>query len=123
MDIVIWVVSGLLAALYLLVGIGKIRTPKDELAADPRMAWTNDFSASAVKGIGTAEVLGAIGLVVPWLTGIAPVLTPIAAVGLAVIQLGAIITHARRGERQPLPVNAILLVLAAFVAVVRFTQL
>ena len=60
---------------------------------------------------------------VPWLTGIASFLTPVAAVGLAVIQIGAIITHTRRGERQPLPMNVVLVLLAAFVAAVRFPQL
>lgn len=123
MSIAAWIVSGLLAALYLYAGLTKIATPRAKLVENPQMAWTNDFGANAIKGIGAAEVLGAIGLIVPWLTGIAPFLTPVAAVGLAIIQIGALITHTRRGERQPLPINAVLLVLAAFVAVVRFSQL
>ena len=123
MNIVAWILSGVLAAVYLLVGIGKIVTPRAKLNEQPRMGWTNDFSASQIKGIGSAEVLGAIGLIVPWLTGIAPFLTPIAAVGLFILQIGAMVTHLRRGEKQVVPGNASLAALALVVAILRFIQL
>lgn len=123
MNIVVWIVSGLLAALYLFVGFAKLSTSKEKLAANPRMAWTDDFSQANIRGIGAAEVAGALGLILPWATGILSVLTPVAAVGLVVIQVGAMITHTRRGEHQPLPANTVLLLLAGFVAIVRFTQL
>jgi hypothetical protein len=70
--------------------------------------------------IGAVEILGAIGLILPQALDIAPVLTPLAATGLAVIQVGAIIVHGRRKETKALPMNVVLLVLAAFVAVGRF---
>lgn len=123
MNIVAWILSAVLAAIYLLVGILKITTPKAKLADNPRMGWTNDFSASQIKGIGSAEILGAIGLILPWLTGIAPFLTPIAAVGLTILQISAMVVHLRRGEKQVVPGNASLAALALVVAILRFIQL
>lgn len=120
MNVVLWIVSGVLAALYLGAGGMKLVTPRQKLLENPNMGWTADFSDAGVKGIGAVEILGALGLVLPWALDIAPVLTPLAATGLAVIQIGAIIVHARRKETKALPMNVVLLVLAAFVAVGRF---
>ncbi|MGW5721141.1 DoxX family protein [Amycolatopsis sp. NPDC003865] len=120
MNVVLWIVSGVLAALYLGAGGMKLVTPREKLLENPNMGWTADFSAAAIKGIGAVEILGALGLILPWALDIAPVLTPLAATGLAVVQIGAIIVHARRKETKALPMNVVLLVLAAFVAVGRF---
>lgn len=120
MNVVLWVVAGLLAALYLAAGGMKLATPREKLLENPNMGWTADFSDAGVKGIGAVEILGALGLILPWALDIAPVLTPLAATGLAVIQIGAIIVHARRKETKALPMNVVLLVLAAFVAIGRF---
>lgn len=65
--------------------------------------------------IGLAEVLGAVGLIVPWATRIVPVLTPVAAVGLAVLMAGAAQTHRRRKEPA-----IVLAIIAAVIAVGRF---
>lgn len=123
MDVAVWIVSGVLTALYLVAGFTKLAKSKQDLLAEPRMAWAGDFSAGQVKGIGAAEAAGAFGLVLPWLTGVAPILTPIAALGLALVQVGAAITHVRRGEGALVPINLVLCALALFVAVVRFGQL
>ncbi len=124
MNVLAWILSGLLALVFLGAGAAKLATPREKLLANPRMAWVSDFTASQVKGIGTVEVLGALGVILPWATGIARVLTPLAAVGLALVMVGALAAHGRRGElRQALPVNAALFVLAAAVAVIRFSQL
>jgi hypothetical protein len=123
MNLAVWIVSGVLAALYLMAGFTKLAKTKQDLMAEPRMAWAGDFTDGQVKGIGAVEVAGAVGLVLPWLTGIAPILTPIAAVGLALVQVGAAITHLRRGEGATVPINLVLCALAVFVAVVRFGQL
>ncbi|GAB3145416.1 DoxX family protein [Amycolatopsis stemonae] len=120
MNVVLWVVSGVLAALYLGAGGMKLATPRKKLLDNPNMGWAADFSDAAVKGIGAVEILGALGLILPWALDLARVLTPLAATGLAVIQIGAIIVHARRKETKALPMNVVLLVLAAFVAVGRF---
>ncbi|MEV0381407.1 DoxX family protein [Nonomuraea sp. NPDC050643] len=119
MNVVLWVFAALLALLFLGAGAMKLTRPKEKLAASG-MGWTDDFSAGAVKGIGALEILGALGLILPALTGIAPVLTPLAATGLALIMVGAAVTHARRKEFPMIGVNAVLLVLAAVVAWGRF---
>lgn len=123
MDILAWVLTIALAGTYLSAGGLKLALPREKLIANPRMGWANDYTGSQVKGIATAEVLGGLGVILPWATHILPVLTPIAAVGLAVLQVGAIRTHLQRGERQVLPVNGVLLVIAVVLAIVRFTQL
>ena len=121
MEIAIWIVSGLLAFVNLAAGVMKVFTPREKHVA--QQPWATDFSPRTVKLIGVAEVLGAIGLVVPRLLDIAVVLAPLAAVGIVVLQIGAFVVHARRGEKQVLPVNAVIAVLAAFVAVAGFMAL
>lgn len=124
MSILAWILSILLAGTFLSAGIGKLVTPRDKMLANPRLSWAEDFSDRAVKIIGTLEVLGGIGVILPWATGIAPVLTPIAALGLGAVMIGAMVTHTRRGEiKQAGPINVSLLVLALAVAIIRFTQL
>jgi uncharacterized membrane protein YphA (DoxX/SURF4 family) len=119
MDTVLWILAGLLALAFAAAGLMKLTQPKAKLAASG-MAWTEDFSDGQVKGIGAVEVLGAIGLILPAALGIAEILTPLAAAGLALTMVGAAITHIRRGEGKSVPVNVILGGLAVFVAVMRF---
>ncbi len=124
MDVLAWILSVLLALVFVGAGLAKLATPHEKLLANPRMAWADDFSDTQVKGIGAVEVLGGIGLILPWLLDIARVLTPLAAVGLAITMVGALLTHRRRGElAQALPVNSALLLIALVVAVIRFSQL
>ena len=120
MDITVWIVSGLLALVFLAAGATKLTQSKEKLGENPQMAWTRDFGQGTIRLIAGLEVLGALGLVLPWALDIAPVLTPLAATGLAAVMVGAIVTHVRRGEQKVLPMNIGLLVLAAFVAVMRF---
>lgn len=120
MNIVLWVLAGITAAVYLGAGGMKLVTPREKLLENPNLGWVKDFSAGAVKLIALAELLGALGLILPRALDIAPVLTPIAAVGLAIVAAGAIVVHARRKEPKAMPVNVVLLVLAAIVAVGRF---
>ena len=119
MNITLWIIAGVLAAAFFMAGAMKLAQPKAKLA-DSGMAWTEDFSETQVKLIGLVEVLGALGLVLPAVLDIAPILTPIAAAGLAITQLVAASVHARRGEKQMIPINLVLAALAAFVAVMRF---
>ncbi len=95
----------------------KLSRSKEQLAASG-MSWTEDFSAPMVKTIGSLEILGALGLVLPALTGILPALVPVAALGLTATMIGAIVVHLRR--REAFTPAAVLLVLAAFVAIGRF---
>jgi len=118
MNIALWVAAGLLAAGFLFSGLLKILTPREKLAQ--RMAWASDFSQGQIRGIGAVELLGAIGVIVPGITKIAPILVPIAATGLALVMIGASVTHIRRKEYSELASNVVLFALAVFVAWGRF---
>jgi hypothetical protein len=118
MNVVVWVVQVLLGIAFTFSGLGKLLRPRAELRK--QMAYVEDFTDGQIKAIGGAEVLGALGLILPAWTGIAPVLTPVAATGLAVIMVGAATVHYRRKEYQMLGVNAVLFAFAAFVAIMRF---
>jgi uncharacterized membrane protein YphA (DoxX/SURF4 family) len=86
-----------------------------------RMAWMTAVSDNLLVFIGISEILGAIGLILPAVTGILPVLTAWAATGLAVIMVLAALFHLPRREYQAIAVNLVLLAMAAFVAYGRFT--
>src|SRR5688572_27464194 len=106
MNIVIWIVQGLLAAFMLAAGLPKLTRTKEQLLASGRMDWTEDFTPAQIKGIGTLELLAAIGLVAPGALDIAPVVTAVAASGIVLLMLGAAATHLRRGETWMLPVTS-----------------
>ncbi len=118
MNVALWIAQGLLAVFALGAGAAKLVQPRAKLVE--RMAYVEDFSDGAIKAIGGLEVLAAIGLILPGITKIAPVLVPLAAVGLALVHIGAIIVHTRRKEFQVIPVNVIVILVAAFVAWGRF---
>jgi hypothetical protein len=80
----------------------------------------NDFSPGFIKFIGTAELAGALGMVLPGLVGVAPALTPVAAIGCIVLLLGAAATHIRRKET---PLAGITLAFAAIAAFVAYGRL
>jgi hypothetical protein len=120
MNLALWIVAGLLAAVYLVSGVGKLIVPKEKLAAFPGAGWVEDFSAGAVKTIAALEVLAAVGLVLPAALGIAPVLVPLAAAGLVLLMGGAVVTRIRRREAKFMVADLVYLGLAAFVAWGRF---
>jgi len=111
---VLWIIASVLAVLFLLFGLLKIARPKEKLVASG-IAWAEDFGPGVVKTLGALEVLAAIGLILPALLSIAPVLVPLAALGLVVVMVGAAITHVRRKESPGLIVNVVILALAAVV--------
>ena len=119
MNVTLWVLAGLLAAVFLLSGVMKVARSKAQLA-DSGQGWTEDFSAPMIKFIGLAEVAAAIGLILPPALDIAPVLAPIAALGAAVVMVGAAITHGRRKEYPNVLTNLVLLAIAVVVAWGRF---
>ena len=119
MNVVLWIVAGLLAAAFLASGLMKLTQPRKKII-DSGMGWAGDFSDGGVKAIGALEVLGALGLILPALFDTATVLVPLAATGLALVMVGAAVVHARRKENQMIGVNAVLLILAAVVAWGRF---
>lgn len=119
MSITLWIVAIVLAVAFGLAGLMKVAQPQEKLASSG-LAWVNDVSPNTVKAIGGLEILGAIGLFLPAALNIAPILVPVAATGLALVMVGAIVVHARRKEFQMIPVNLVLLALAAFVMWGRF---
>jgi DoxX-like family len=121
MNLALWIVAGVLAVAYLFSGGGKLLVPKEKMAAlGPSAKWVEDFNPGSLKVIGGFEILGAMGLILPGALGIAPVLVPLAALGLVVIMIGAVITRIRRREFVYMLADLAYLVLAAFVAWGRF---
>ena len=119
MNLVLWIIAGVLAAAFLAAGLMKITGKREQLLE--KMPWVDDFSQGQVKGIGALEALGAIGLILPAATGIAPILTPLAAAGLALTMAGAVVVHLRRGDGFGAAVPSLVLgLLAAVVAWGRF---
>jgi uncharacterized membrane protein YphA (DoxX/SURF4 family) len=119
MENALWIVQVLLAALFLATGITKLTQPRLKMAAGP-MRWAADVTDTQFRTIGLLEVLGAIGLILPAALGIAPLLVPLAAVGLVLTMIGAIQVHVRHGETDRLAVPIVVLALALFVAVQGF---
>ncbi len=117
MHLALWIVQGLLAVVMALAGAFKVVTPREKLAE--KMHWAKTWTDTNVKLLGLAEVLGAIGLVGPGVTGILPVLTPVAAVCLAVLMGGAVKTH--RDLNEPTAPAVVLVALCLLVAVGRFS--
>lgn len=120
MNLALWIAAGLLAALFLLAGSTKLFIPREKLAKAPGGGWVNDFSAGFVKALGAVEILGAAGLILPALLDIAPVLVPLAALGLGLIMIGAATVESRRREFKHALLNLTYLALIAFVAWGRF---
>ena len=118
MNIVLWILQGLLAAMFLFAGVLKSTRSKEQLA--PQFPWVDDFSLPMVRLVGVTEFAAGVGLILPALTGIAVVLTPLAAAGLALIMVLAAIYHARKGEWNALPMNGAIFLVAAFIAFGRF---
>ena len=121
MNIVLWVVQVLLAGMFGMAGFMKtFQTAK----AKEQMPWAKNRSDTFVRFVGIAELLGALGLFLPLLTGILPWLTPLAAAGLAAIQLLAIFTeHLPKKEYNVIPINILLLALSIFVVAGRWVLL
>jgi zinc transporter ZupT len=113
----VWIVQIVLALGFGMAGVMKVSQPRERLAK--QMGWVNDFAPSTVRLIGVLELLGAIGLILPAATKVLPWLTPVAAGGLVLTMVGAMITHLRRHEASQISVNLVLLALAAFVVIGR----
>ena len=118
MNAALWAVQVILAIMFMMAGTMKLMKSKADLAE--KMGWVEDFSQSTIRLIGAAEVMGALGLILPALTGIAPILTPLAASGLAVITMGAMVVHLRRREYPLALMGMMLAAMSVFVAWGRF---
>jgi uncharacterized membrane protein len=95
-NVALWIAQGFVAVAVVLAGTVKLLVVREKVAT--RMHWAKDWPRWRIKLLGLAEIAGGVGLVVPGATGIAPFLTPIAALCLAVLMAGAVQTHRRLGE-------------------------
>lgn len=117
MDTAIWIAQVLLGIAFIGAGLNHAA---NYARASQRMDWMAAVGPGRMRAIGTLEVLGGIGVILPAATGILPWLTPIAAVCLALVMLFAIVFHLRRGEMAVVIPDIVLGLLAAFVAYGRF---
>ncbi|MFI7636879.1 DoxX family protein [Nonomuraea sp. NPDC049400] len=118
MNIFLWILQVLLAAMFAMSGLEKATQPWDKLTG--KYPWMGDVPQAVVRLIAVPELLGAVGLIVPAATGIAPILTPIAATGLAILAILATAMHILRKERSGIAVTVVLFLLTAIVAWARF---
>lgn len=119
MNITLWIIAAVLATAFVAIGMMKLTTPRERLIE--KLPTTADSTDLQTKAIAALEVLGGLGLILPAVFNIAPILVPIAATGLALMMVGAVIVHVRRGDgiRHALPA-IVLGLLAVVVAVGRF---
>lgn len=117
MNIALWIIQGLAALGF--VYSGWLKAFQYEQAKSS-WGWVKDVSKAFVVGIGIVELIGAIGLILPKATNMAPILTPIAATGLALIVLLGALFHVSRKEYREIGVNVVFFALAAFIAICRF---
>lgn len=118
MSTALWIIQIGLAVAFAMAGLMKLMRSREQLAAS--MGWVEDYSATTIRGIGVAELLAAVGLILPGLTGIAPMLTPLAASGLVLLMLAAARRHMKRHEPAMILINSVLGALALVVAIGRF---
>ena len=118
MNTALWVAQALLAVVFAYSGALKVSQPREKLVA---MGQTGVavYPMPLVRFAASCELLGAVGIIVPWLTDTAPVLTPLAAAGFAVIMVGAVAAHARLHEPRNVAATSFILIIAAVVAVGR----
>jgi uncharacterized membrane protein YphA (DoxX/SURF4 family) len=119
MNLALWIAASVLATVFAGSGLMKQFVPKEKLVTSGQ-GWAEDFSPTNIRLIGLAEILGAIGVVLPAVVHIAPILVPLAATGLVLVMVGAATVHARRKEAVNIAVNVVLIALAVFVAWGRF---
>lgn len=117
MNILLWVLQVILGLAFIMFGSMKVFQYEK---AKANMPWVQDSSKSLVIFIGIVEILGGLGLIIPYATGILPMLTPLAAIGLAIVMLLAALLHLKRKENQSIMINIIFFALALFVAIGRF---
>lgn len=98
MNVLLWIVQGLLTLMFLMAGAMKLSKSKKELR-EKLGDWVDQYTDISIKLIGLAELLGAVGLILPMAIGVLPILTPLAAIGLAMTMVGAMKVHYERKEK------------------------
>ena len=121
MNATIWVIQALLAAAFVMPGYGKLFSSREQHLADGHIK--PGASLAPIRALGVLEWLGCIGLVLPWWTGILPVLTPGSAIYFCILMLAGMVVHIRKKEYKMLPLLSAIFLLAALVGYFRLTQL
>jgi uncharacterized membrane protein YphA (DoxX/SURF4 family) len=116
MDVTLWICQGLLAALFLVSGSAKISMSKQRMI-ETGQTGVAPFPLPMIRLVAACELAGVVGLIAPKATGLLPVLTAVAAIGLAVVMVGAIISHTKPREPGPVVVNMGILAICCFIAV------
>ncbi len=120
MNVALWIVATLLALVALLGGVTKTFVPLDKLSRHEGAAWTRGMPPAFVKTLGILELLAAVGLILPAVVDVAPVMVPVTAACWVGLMVGAMITHGRLGQLKLVLVNVVYLALAGFIVVGRF---
>lgn len=110
---ILWVLQWIFGLYFIAIGVMHFVVPE---GLPDILSWMYDLSDTLHYIVGTAEILGGLGLILPGLTGVMPMLTSLAAAGLAVIMVGAIVWHATRGEGLQIANNVFLLAVMAYIA-------
>jgi hypothetical protein len=117
MNTTTWILQAILATVFTGSGLF-ILFNKEKLSS--KLSWLKEFSPAVVAFICLSKVVGAIGLILPMLTGILPILTPFAAIGIATIMALAFSYHIRKKEYKDIPATIIFFSIAIFIAINRF---
>jgi uncharacterized membrane protein YphA (DoxX/SURF4 family) len=116
METLSWILQIVMALIFAATGLAKVTQSPQKLVA-AGMGWVDDVETREVRAIGWLEVATAAGLILPEALGILPWLTTAAAFGAVALMIGAAKTHASRGEYSHLPVNVVIVLMAAVVAI------
>ena len=119
MNTALWIVQGILGVMMLVLGLMKTFLPVERLN---KFSWTTRSSKGLTRFVGISELFIGLGLTLPQVTGILPILTSLAALSLCMIMVLAIAEHVRHKEKNEIGKNVVIMLLAAFVAVSRFTS-
>lgn len=120
MNVALWIAAGMLALVALAGGISKTFVPLEKLSQHDGAAWTRGVRPAYVKTLGVLEILAAIGLILPAVVDVAPVMVPVTAACWIVLMIGAMITHGRLGQFKLVMVNTVYVVLAVLIVIGRF---
>ena len=122
MNVTLWIVQVLLAVIFVGSGTAK-STMRRQRLLDTGQTGIAVYPMRVVRFTAWCELLGAAGLILPWATGTARILTPFAAVGLCLVMIGAGAAHTKLREYRTVAANAVIFALALTVAIARFTEL
>lgn len=121
MEIFVLLAQGVLAIIFVYFGALKMFLPQEKIVK--RVSWGNDYPARTLKLFGLLEFLGGLGIILPDLLGVYPILTPMAATGLALTMSGASIVHLKRDEFEMILVNLFLMFISAGIGFYRLLEM